>query len=147
MHGFLEYNSNHLGGNQVRVLGKISPRSTAIVPIRPEIPPLLGDHLSLSLFLLLILLDPFLLVDTIHELTHAPNRLPCQRFSQIVLGEQADFKSPYGHVVEIPINLIEHLPVPVRICFQGLPLPYGHRQQGVQRPRNPAASNKTSPNV
>ena len=57
-------------------------------------------------------------------------------------NRQADLKSPYGHVVEIPINLIS---VPVRICFQGLPLPHGHGQQGVQRPRNPAASSKTSP--
>ena len=117
MHGFSEYCTNHLGGSQAKVPDKISPRSTAIIPIRPEIPPLLGDHLSLFLSLLLILPNPFVLVDTIHELTHAPNRLPCQRFSQIMLGEQANLKSPYGRIIEIHINLIEHLPVPVGICF------------------------------
>ena len=77
MHRFSKYSTNHLGGNQARVLGKISPRSTTIVPIQLEISPLLGDHLSLSLPLLLILLDLFVLVDVIHELTHALNRLPC----------------------------------------------------------------------
>ena len=77
MHGFSEYSTHHMGGSRAKVPGKISPRSIAIVHIRPKIPPLLGDHLSLSLSLLLILFDPFVLADTIHELTHAPNRLSC----------------------------------------------------------------------
>ena len=34
-----------------------------------------------------------------------------------MLGEQANLKSHYGHIVEIPINLIEHLLVPIRICL------------------------------
>ena len=77
----------------------------------------MGDHLSFSLSLLLILLDPLILVNAIHELTHTPNRLPCQRLSQIMLSGQADLKSPYGHIIEILIDLIEHLPVSVRVCF------------------------------
>ena len=145
MHEFSEYSNNHPSGSRAWVPSKISLRSTAIVPIQLEIPLLLGDHLSLSLSLLLVLFDPFVLVDMIYELMHAPNRLLCQRFSQIMLGKQVDLKSPYGHVVEIPINLIEHLPVPIRICFQGFLLPHGHGQQGVRRLRNPTASDKTSP--
>ena len=58
-----------------------------------------------------------MLVNTIHELTHTPNRLPCQRLSQIMLGGQTDLESPYGHIIEIPIDLNEHLPVSVRVCF------------------------------
>ena len=37
-----------------------------------------------------------------------------------MLGGQSDLKGPYGHVIKIPINLIKHLSVPVRVCFQGL---------------------------
>ena len=81
MHEFSEYSNNHPSGSRAWVPSKISPRSTAIVPIQLEIPPLLGDHLSLSLSLLLVLFDPFVLVDMIYELMHAPNRLLCQRFS------------------------------------------------------------------
>ena len=61
-----------------------------------------------------------------------------------MLSGQADLKSPYGHIVKIPINLIKHFPVPVRICFQGFPLSHDHGQQRVQGPRNPATSDKTS---
>ena len=64
---------------------KIFPRLIVIVPVRLEIPPILGDHLSFSLSLLLILFDLLILVNTIHKLTHIPNRLPCQRLSQIML--------------------------------------------------------------
>ena len=123
---------------------KISPRSTAIIPIKLEIPPLLGDHFSLSISLLLILFDLLILVNMIYKLTHTPNKLPCQRLSQIILGGQVDLESPYGHIIKIPVDLIKHILVFVRVCFKGLPLSHGHRQQRVQGPQNSIASNKMS---
>ena len=78
----------------------------------------------------------------VHELAHTSYRFPHQRFSQIMLGKQANLESPYSYVVKIPINLIEHLSVPVRVCFQGLSLLHSHEQQRVQRSRNFAVSNK-----
>ena len=67
------------------MLSKIFPRLIVIVPVQPEIPPILGDQLSFSLSLLLILLDPLILINMNYELTHTPNKLPCQRLSQIML--------------------------------------------------------------
>ena len=61
-----------------------------------------------------------------------------------MLEKQADLESPYSHVIKVLIYLIEHLLVPIKICFQDLPLSYGHRQQGIQGPRNPTASHEPS---
>ena len=124
---------------------KISPRSTVILSVRPEIPFVLRDHLSLPLSLLLVLLDPFILINAIHEPTHTPNQFPGQRFSQIMLGWQANLEGFYSHVIKVSIYLVEHLLVPVGVRFQGFPLPHSHGQQRVQRPRNPTASHKMSP--
>ena len=124
---------------------KISPRSTVILSVRPEIPFVLRDHLSLPLSLLLVLLDPFILINAIHEPTHTPNQFPGQRFSQIMLGWQANLEGFYSHVIKVSIYLVEHLLVPVGVRFQGFLLPHSHGQQRVQRPRNPTASHKMSP--
>ena len=101
---------------------KIPPRPVIIVPIRPEIPFVLRDHLSLPLSLLLVLFNMLILINTVHELTHAPKRFPGQKLPQIVLGGQGDLESPYSYVVKVPIYLIKHLAVPVRIRLQALPL-------------------------
>ena len=57
-------------------------------------------HFPLSL--LLVLLDPFVLVNTVYELTQTPNRFPGQRLPQIVPGEKVDLESPYSHVIKFP---------------------------------------------
>ena len=62
-----------------------------------------------------------------------------------MLGGQSDLKGPYGHVIKISINLIKHLSVPVRVCFQGLTFSHGHRQDRILGSRNPATRNKTRP--
>ena len=87
---------------------KISLRSAVIVPIQPEILSILRDHLSLPLSLLLVLLDLLILINSIHEPMHTPDRFPNQRFSQIMLKWQTDLEGSYGHVIKVPIYLIEH---------------------------------------
>ena len=84
----LEHSANYLGDIRPRVPNKISSGSIVIVFFRPEIPSVLRNYLSLHLSLLLILLYPFVFINMIHELTYAPNRLPCQRLPQIVLNRR-----------------------------------------------------------
>ena len=113
-----------------------------VVSALPKIPHILKDNLSLPFPLLLVFLDPLILVNKVHKLTYTPSRLPGQRLPQIMPDRQADLESPNRYFIEIPINLIKHLPVPVGVCFQGLPLLHGHGLQKVQRPMNSIASNK-----
>ena len=105
---------------------KISPRSAVIVPVRLEIPSVLRDHLSLSLSLLVVLLDLLILINAIHEPTHTLDRFPSQRLSQIMLGWQADLEGSYIHFIKVPIYLVEHLLVLVGVRFQCLPLLHCH---------------------
>ena len=120
---------------------KISLRSFVIVPIQPEIPSILRDHLSFPLPLLLVLLDPLILINVVHEPTYTPNWFPGQRFSQVMLSGQANLEIPYSYIIKIPIYLVEHLPIPIEVRFQSL----YHGQQRVQRPRSLAASHKIGP--
>ena len=69
-----EHSTDYLSGSRSRVPRKISPRSVVIVPIRPEIPSILRDHFGFPLPLLLVLLDPLILINTVHELTYTPNQ-------------------------------------------------------------------------
>ena len=82
-----KYNIDYLSCGRPRTPHKVSSRSVVIVPIRPEVPFILRDHFSFPISLLLVLLDLFILINTVHELTYAPNRFPSQRLSQIMLGE------------------------------------------------------------
>ena len=76
VHGFSEYNSNHLSGSWARMPSKISPRLAVVIPIRPKISSVLRNYLSLSLSfsLLLVLFNPLMLINTIHELTYTSSR-------------------------------------------------------------------------
>ena len=80
MHQFSEHSINHLSVGRPRLPCKISLRSVIIVSVRLEIPPLLRDNFSLSFTLLLVFLNPFILINSIHKLTHASNRFASQRF-------------------------------------------------------------------
>mgnify|MGYP000860354580 CR=1 FL=1 len=75
MHWFLEHRADHLSSSKPRLPSKIPSGLIIIVPIRPEIPHLLSDSLSLPFPILLVFLDSFLLVNMVHELTHTPYRL------------------------------------------------------------------------
>ena len=70
MHWLSEYHVDHLSSSRSRLPSKISAGPIIIVPVRLEIPSILRDNLSIPLPLLLVFLDPFILVNTIHELTH-----------------------------------------------------------------------------
>ena len=115
MHRLSEHCINHLSNSRSSVPSKIPSRPIIVVPIRLEIPPILGDYLSLPFSLLLVLLNPFILINTIQELAYTPSRLPCQRLSQIMFGRRADFESSYGHIIKILIYFFEHLSVLVRV--------------------------------
>ena len=117
MYWLSEYCVNHLRSCRPRLPNKIPSGLVIIVSVRPEIPPVLRDNLSLSLPLLLVFLDPLIFVNTVHKPTHTPYWLLGQRISQIMLGGQADLKSPYSHVIKVSIDLIKHLTVSVRVRF------------------------------
>ena len=50
---------------------EVHPRTIVVIPIRPEIPPLLKDNLLFSSSLQLVFLHSLILVDPIHQLAHA----------------------------------------------------------------------------
>ena len=108
-----EYRVNLLRSHRPRFPSKIPSRFVIIVSVRPEIPHILKDNLSLSFPLLLVFLNPLAFVTTIHKSTHTPYRILGQGLSQIMLGRQADLESPYSHIIKILVDLIEHLPVSV----------------------------------
>ena len=79
MHWFSEHNVNHLRSCRPRLPSKIAPGFVIVVAVRSEIPHLLRDNLTFSLALLLILLNPLIPINSIHELAYTSNRLPSQR--------------------------------------------------------------------
>ena len=79
MHRFSEHSVYHLRSCRPRLPDKIPSKSVIIVEVRPEIPSLLRDNLTLSLALLLVLFNPLILINSIHELAYTNNRLPNQR--------------------------------------------------------------------
>ena len=86
MYWLSKHSINCIRVGKSRLPCKVSPRLVIIVLIRPEIPHLLRDNLSLSFPLLLVFLDPFIFVNLVHEFAYASNRLTSQRFPQIMLG-------------------------------------------------------------
>ena len=109
MYWVSEHCINHLRSHRPRLPNKIPSRLVIIVSVRPEIPPVLRDTLSLSPLLLLVFLDSFIFVNTVHKPTHTPYQLLGQGLSQIMLSRQVNLKNPYSHVIKIPVVLIEHL--------------------------------------
>ena len=112
-----EHHVYHLRSHRPRLPSKIPSGPVIVVPVQLEIPPILRDNLILSFPLLLVFLDLLVLINTIHKLTNTPYRLLGQGFSQIILGGQADLEGLYSHVIKIPIDLIKHLPISIRIRF------------------------------
>ena len=76
---FSEYCVNHLSGGRPQLPNKVSSRSVIVVSVRLEIPPLLRDNLNLHLPLVLVFLDPLILINLVHELTHTVSRFQGQR--------------------------------------------------------------------
>ena len=74
-----KHSANHLSSSRSSMPSKISSRSIVIVPLRPKIPSFLRDYLCFPLPLLLVLLDPLILINTVHEPMHTSDRFPSQR--------------------------------------------------------------------
>ena len=89
--------------------------------VRPEIPHLLRNHLSLSFPLHLVLFYLFVFVNPIHKLAHTSNRLTSQRFPQIMLDWEASLESINGHIIIVSIYLIKHFPVSIQVGLQSSP--------------------------
>ena len=79
MHWFLEYCINGLGVGRPGLPNKISLGPVVIESIRPKIPHLLRDNLRFTFPLLLVFLNPFVLINPVHELVHIGNRFASQR--------------------------------------------------------------------
>ena len=78
MYWLSEHRANHLSSSRSTFSSKISLRPVTVVSIQPKILSILRDHLSLPLTLLLVFLDLLILVNTVHEPTYTPSRLPDQ---------------------------------------------------------------------
>ena len=77
----LEHRTNHLSIRVPKVTSKISPRSAITIPLYPRIFSVSRNNLCLPLPLLLILLNLFMLINSIHELTHISRKLHRKRLS------------------------------------------------------------------
>ena len=85
MHRFSEHSIHHLRSCRAKLLGKIPLGFVIVIAVRPKIPPLLRDSLTLPFTLLLVIFNPFILINPIHELAYTGNRLPDQRLPQPML--------------------------------------------------------------
>ena len=79
VHRLSKHHINHLSIGRPWLPSKVSLRSVLIISIRPEILPLLRDNLNFPFPLLLVFLNPFILINLVHELVHTSDRLSCQR--------------------------------------------------------------------
>ena len=114
IHWFSEHSVNPLRWCKPSLPSKILPGSVIVVTVRPEISNLLKDSLTLSLALLLVLLDLLILINPIHELAHTSNRFSSQRLPARQVGRPW---KPDSYIIKVTIYLIKHLPVSVQICF------------------------------
>ena len=63
-----------------------------VISVRPEIPLMLRDNLSLPFPLLLVFLDPLILINTVHESTHTPYNFLVNDFLKSCLVGRSTFK-------------------------------------------------------
>ena len=87
MHKFSEHHVNHLRSGRPRLPNKVPLGPVIVVAVRPKIPHLLRDNLSLPFPLLLVLLEPFILINSVHELTYTISGFPSQIFPQAMLDK------------------------------------------------------------
>ena len=77
MNRLLEHCNNHLHTRMTCMSNKIPHRLAIIISLQPEISSVRRSNLCLPLPLLLILLNPFMLINMIHKLAHASHRFHC----------------------------------------------------------------------
>ena len=66
---------NYLGSSVPNMCNKIFIRSIVIISLKPKVSLVRVNYLRYPLPLLLILFNPFILINSIHQLTHASSRL------------------------------------------------------------------------
>ena len=94
-HKLLEYYADHQGSRKPSMSSKISLGSIVIIPLRPKAFLVRRSHFCLPLPLLLIILNLFIFISSIHELMHALRWFLYQGLPQFMLSRKADFKHPY----------------------------------------------------
>ena len=78
MYQILEHSINCLHIDKSGLPCKVSPRLVFVVKlVLLEVPPLLRDNLRFTFTQLLVFFNPFILVDPIHKLVQASDRLSC----------------------------------------------------------------------
>ena len=78
MHWISEHSINCLLVSKSELPCKVFSRSVAVIKsVRPEVPPLLRDNICFTFSQLLVFFNPFILVDSVHELAQAGDRLFC----------------------------------------------------------------------
>ena len=115
MYWFSEYSIDSLCVGYSRLPYEISPQAVAVISVRPEIPPLLGDNLLFSPTLQLVFLHSFILIDSIHQLAYTGGRLASQRLPQAVLNWETIFEGANGDIAKIVVHFIIRLPISVRV--------------------------------
>ena len=69
MYWLSKHGINHLHVDRSELSCKVSPWSVIVIkPVLLEIPPLLRDNLCFTFTQLLVFFNPFVLVDSVHEL-------------------------------------------------------------------------------
>ena len=115
MYWFSEYSIDSLYVGYSRLPYEISPRTVAVISVRPEIPPLLRDNLFFSSTLQLVFLHSFILINPIHQLAHAGGGLASQRLPQVMLSWKTIFEGADGDIVEIVVHFVIRLPISIRV--------------------------------
>ena len=92
MHWFPKYRANHLSCSRPRLPSKVSSGPIIVISVRPEIPLMLKDNLSLPFPLLLVFLDLLILINTVHESTHTPYNFLVNDFLKSCLVGRLTFK-------------------------------------------------------
>ena len=78
MHWISEHSIDCLRIGRSGLPCKVSPRSVAVIKLfQLEVPSLVRDNLCFTFAQLLVFFNPFILVDPVHELVQAGDRLSC----------------------------------------------------------------------
>ena len=77
MYWISKHSVNCLRVGKSGLLCIVSPRLVVVFKsVRPEVTPLLRDNLCFTLTQLLVLFNPLILVDSVHELAQVGDRFP-----------------------------------------------------------------------
>ena len=106
MYWISEHSIYHLRGCRLRLPSKIPTRSTVVVMVQPEIPHLLRDNFALSLALLLVLFNPLVLVNSIHELAYTVDRFLVKNFLKPCSVGMPSLKVLTTTSLKLPLTLL-----------------------------------------